>query len=180
MKVVTCYWHGPSRYTYVDDDVIRLHEQLERHVTDLEFVVYVDDDYDIPGRLEYLEHPASYMSEVEMYREPGPIMAIGLDTVIRGNIDDLPFDKMRASRSPHEKLPNTGVVLCPDTTGIYENYHWRRDEMRYIANHVEDVLPPSVAASYKWDNWRYWDPPIVYFHGAPKPRDVKWLSVTLN
>jgi hypothetical protein len=174
VKVVVPYWHGKSKYTYCDDDVIKLHEQLQKHVTDLEFVVYADHDYDIPGRVERLERPGSYQSGIECYKEPGPMMVLGLDTVIRGNIDWLPFDKFRTPKAKGERKPNNGIALVPEGHSVWEDFRFDCEDMLHVRKYVEDTLPANKVASYKWDKWKEAD--IVYFHGKPKPRGVNWLQ----
>lgn len=102
------------------------------------------------------------------------MMVLGLDTVIRGNITDLPFDKFRTTKSPTERKPNNGVALVPEGHTVFEDYNWQDADMLHVRNYVEETLPVERFASYKWDKWKSAD--IVYFHGKPKPRDVNWLQ----
>jgi len=112
-----------------------------------------------------------------------PMILVGLDTVVVGNIDllaqyvlaggeyALPRDPFWPSRACN------GVALVPEGMGIIAAEHQGENDMEHVRNYphvfIDDLFPGQVV-SYKchvkdkgWDGVK-----IVYFHGKEKPHEL--------
>ena len=143
--------------------------------------------------------PPGYAACIEPYRLGVPMILMGLDTVITGNIDHLAAhcltaDRLAVPRDPF--FPGTvcnGVALVPG--GRQEIFHRHRraggrdNDMDWIrAMHaagdvdVLDDLWPGQVVSYKGQAMHYGldEARIVYFHGTHKPHElashVPWIA----
>lgn len=133
-----------------------------------------------------MPHP-SYAAGIEIYRIEGPMIIVGLDTVIVGNIDHLAdwceaSDVLGLPRDPYRPaIACNGVALVPPgKTHIAEQRTGEVDMVwlrRYPHAFIDDLWPGQVL-SYKvhMRDRGLTEPPadarIVYFHGKPKQPDL--------
>lgn len=146
-----------------------------------------------------LRHAPGYHSLIEPFRLEGPLMIVGLDTVVVGNCDDLVAHAERATRiaAPRDPFyPDTvcnGLLLVPK--GCTEVYHEHQraggqgNDMEtiralYRAGEIDviDDLFPGQVVSYKGHvrDYGLGEARVVYFHGRLKPHEleshVPWIA----
>lgn len=209
LTAATCLWDSnehtnPLSGTYTEDWVEKLYRGFARNLTiPFRFVCFVDRlrEFREPIFQERLstDRP-DYGSFTEPYRLNEPMILVGLDTVITGNIDHfaewcLTGDKIALPRDPrsysrkgegHPDQSINGVALAPKGwRRVYDEWSGEND-MEHLRGYpwepIDDRWPEQVC-SYKLavrpnDN----RPPdgcrIVYFHGAPKMNsllDLDWV-----
>ena len=125
---------------------------------------------------------------IEPYRLGWPMILVGLDTVIVGNIDQLAdyclnAEKIALPRDPYssERACN-GVALVPfGQQKIFSEWNGENDMewMRQQPHEFIDDLFPRQVVSYKGHVKKngLGDARIVYFHGYEKPPELKldWI-----
>lgn len=191
LTVATCFWEPnkhsvPSSQCYTPIWVDRLYRAFKRNLSKpFRFVVLTDKEYEFtPGvdqeRLSTDE--PTWASMIEPFRIEGPLIVVGLDTIIRGNLDHMAAwcesaDRIALPRSPGKDYACNGVALAPSgQTGIYKNWRGENDMewLRSFPHYFIDELFKEQVVSYKC----YVRPRglrqsrIVYFHGAPKMHDL--------
>lgn len=139
--------------------------------------------------------PIGYDACIEPYRLNEPMILMGLDTIITGNIDHLAqyclnASKIAVPRDPFfpDKVCN-GVALVPaGKRAEMFDAHRGENDMEWVRQHwregridvLDDIFPGEVV-SYKGDiakNGLTDDTRIVYFHGHPKAPElphVGWI-----
>lgn len=175
---------------YDEDWARKLYRGFERNLTvPWRFVLFTDRfRKGIPGEQERLLKPPGYGSMIEPFRLDGPLLIVGLDTVITGNLDQLADYAHTAKKVALPKAiyrPNTvcnGVaVVPPGSRHIYDAWNGEND-MQFLrtwhARGEVDVLDdifPGLAVSYRH---RQDDARIVFFHGNSKPHlmDDDWIK----
>jgi hypothetical protein len=191
ITIATCFWeangtsHQFSR-CYDESWVEKLYRGFERNLTvDFEFTCFTDKfrTYQEPiGQQLFRDcRQPDYGSMIEPFIIGEPMIVVGLDTVVCGNIDHLAEWCMTADRialpNPYGKLPCNGVVLCPggkqeifDDWGGENDMEWLR-EQRHAT--IDDIFPGDVV-SYKAHvrGQGLAGAKIVYFHGVPKPHQL--------
>lgn len=174
---------------YTTEWVERLYRGFNRNLTvPFEFVLFTDclRDYSAPIKQQLLgHHPITYSSYIEPFKMNRPMILVGLDTLIVGNIDHLaehcltgrnvalPSDPFEPS-----KVCN-GVALIPaGHKGIYDAWKGEND-MAFLRatkgiKRIDDLFPKEVIsykAHYKKDGLG--NAKIVYFHGRPKMHQIE-------
>ena len=197
LHVATCLWrpnnssHAFSR-GYDESWVVKLWRGVSRHLNiPFRFVLFTDEPRQgLPHQIRQeplKRRPIDYGSFTEPYRLGEPMILIGLDTVIVGNIDHLAnyclSEKTIAlPRDPYcpERCCN-GVALVPaGRQDVYERWQGENDmEWLRAQPHVfiDDLFPGEVV-SYKGSvvGRGLGDARIVYFHGVPKMSDLTGLG----
>lgn len=201
--VASCLWdenkhsHYFSR-CYDETWVEKLYRGFARNLTvPFRFVLFEDRPrkFNEPIHQEPLStSKPDYGSFTEPYRLNAPMILVGLDTVITGNIDHLAEycmtgDKIALPRDPKsyrlkdEGYPDqsiNGVALVPaGWRRVFDDWDGGND-MLNLRKHpwepIDDKWPGQIV-SYKLvvrpnENRLPEDCRIVYFHGLPKMQDV--------
>ena len=107
----------------------RLYAGCKDHITvPFRFVCLVDKARPFNSEITQipLEREPGYGSGVECYRLDGPLIVMGIDTVIRKNIDHLASyrgDDLLLTKPKRAKLPTNGVALVPaGFTHMWDDY----------------------------------------------------------
>ena len=173
---------------YSEAWVEKLYRGFRRNLTgDMRFVVFTDREYSFEEsgiEQERLRDPEpSYASCIEPYRLGVPMILVGLDTVVTGNIDHLAEHCMTADRFALPRDPYrpeqacNGVALVPAGYEHIASDHRGENDMehvrRYAHDFIDDLFPGHVQSfkgSVKARGLN--DARIVYFHGAEKPHEL--------
>lgn len=197
ITVATCYWRAndksaPASRCYTVEWVNRLARGFRRHLTfKHRFVVLTDRHYDgfdadITQERLSTETP-DWASMIEPFRIEGPLIVVGLDTVITGNIDHLAAwalvgDRIALPRSPGKDYACNGVAFVPEGfRSVYEDWDGVTNDMEWLRQQKHmliDKMHPGAVVSYKCDvrpNGLE-DARIVYFHGEPKMDSIQHLE----
>lgn len=196
--VATMLWE-PNKHSmafsrmYDETWVEKLYRGFKRHLTvPFEFICFTDKErtFSEPEiKQEPIESELNYGAYIEPFKMNEPMMLVGLDTVITGNIDHLAkyceeASKLAVPRDPF--FPETvcnGVALIPGGHGwVYESHEGQND-MDYIRSlnvAVIDDLWPGEVVSFKGHVKDYGleGARIVYFHGEQKPHELnlEWIE----
>lgn len=191
ITVATCFWEpnaksAPSSRCYTPEWVDKLYRGFKRNLTEpFRFVVLTDKEYTFTKGIEQERLSTTepgWECMIEPFRIDGPLIVVGLDTIIRGNIDRFAHwcrtaDKIALPRSPGKPYACNGVALVPaGKTDVYASWNGEND-MEWLRTFphafIDDIWPEQVV-SFK----QYARPKgprrsrIVYFHGSPKMHDV--------
>ncbi len=198
INIVTLFWDanvkslGFSR-VYSEEWVEKLYRGFERNLTQpFNFICFTDRirQYDVPIDQALLNSSRpDYGSCIEPYELGKPMILVGLDTVIVGNIDHLVAycetqTRIALPRAVYKK--NTvcnGVALVPaGHSDVYHRWNGENDMlwMREQLYSVIDNLFPGQVVSYKGHVKEHGlgDARIVFFHGEEKPHqlpNVRWI-----
>lgn len=190
LHVVTCLWdanrHSMPFSVYDESWVIKLHAGVGRHLTKpFRFVCFTERERKFPagiGQERLSSCEPDYGFFVEPYRLNEPMILMGLDTIICGNIDhiakyalnstpDAPIALPRDPCAPHRAC--NGVALVPGgKRHIYDAWRGENDMewmRRYPHVFTDDIFPGEIK-SWKC-HVRALGPcgvRICYFHGAEK------------
>lgn len=210
LHVATCIWDANERTNplsgkYTDVWVERLYRGFARNLTvPFKFVCFVDRlrNFAEPIHQERLSTKRpDYSNFTEPYRLNEPMILVGLDTVIVGNIDHfaaycMKGEKIALLRDPksvrlkEQGYPNqsiNGVALVPaGWRKVYDEWTGEND-MRHLRRYPWECINdrwPGEALSYKLDvRWRgdvlLPSAKIVYWHGQPKMdtlTHIPWLQ----
>lgn len=203
ITIATMIWH-PTRESYpfsrIYDEswVLKLFAGVARNLTAFapRFVCYVDEPRDLPdwvAQRPIANRPAGYRDFTQPYELGGPMMLMGLDTVIVGDIDPLAaycFDAQRLALPAAIYRRNTvcnAVALVPaGHEWVYAQWDgsndmaWLRLQHKRGKVDVLDRLFPGQIVSYKEKVKRFGldRARIVFFHGEEKPHelgDLAWI-----
>lgn len=193
LNIVTCLWDPNDtsfEFSRCYDDiwVEKLYRGVARNLTvPYRFVLFSDRlrlklPFDI--QQESLRvRPITYGSFTEPYKLGEPMILMGLDTVITGNIDHLANycmtgDSIALPRDPY--MPSracNGVALVPKGKQDIWNRWCGENDMIWLRKQphvfIDDLFPESVVSfkgSVRDRGLR--DARIVYFHGIPKMQDL--------
>lgn len=200
LHVVTVLWDPNEKSesfsrNYNEKWVDRLYRGFRRNLTrPFQFVVFTDRFRKFEERIvqeSLLDKTPGYGNCIEAFRIGSPMIFVGLDTLIVGNIDALAdycttagiIAMPRHPRELHHAC--NGVVLAPaGQTGIFEDWRGEND-MVWMRKHphvfLDDLFPGQVR-SYKAHirgHEQLGDARIVYFHGRPKMQDllhIDWVK----
>lgn len=181
---------------YNEEWVEKLYRGFKRNLTiPFEFVVFTDKHRKFSPHIKQerlWRLPADYGSCIEPFRLGEPMIFVGLDTIILGNVDKfarwcLSTDKIALPKHPYEDFSINGVVLCPKgQEHIHSTWNGENDMkwLREFPHDRIDELWPKRVVSYKAHVAKRGTPPpeakIVYFHGSPKAHDLiyghKWVQ----
>lgn len=191
LMCATCIWdaneasHSFSR-CYNETWVEKLHAGFRRNLTvPFRFVVWTDRRRHFNRGIDqmWLTQPTSYASMIEPFSLGAPMILVGLDTLIVGNIDRmavycLDATKITLPRDPYMPTRSiNGVVLAPagwqrvwdgwETKDTQSDMERLRD---FDTNFIDDLWPGQVVSMKAHDVRRkgLQDAKIVYFHGVPK------------
>jgi len=181
----------PFSRMYNEEWVEKLYRGFKRNLTvDFRFVVFVDrwrtfQEQKIVQK-KLIHPPFGYHSCVEPYCTEGPMIMVGLDTVVVGNVDFLAShldktDRLALPTDPyHSEKACNGVALVPKGVPepIYRRWvQTKQNDMELICSQphdrIDDLFPGKVV-SYKGHVLKngLGDARIVYFHGAKKPHEI--------
>jgi hypothetical protein len=132
----------------------------------------------------FLHRPIGYGSCIEPYRLGEPMILVGLDTVITGNIDHfadycMSWGRLAVPNDPYVKgKVCNGVALVPKGhRDVYAAWTGQNDmewiRIRSQVAILDDLFPGEVLsykAHVKKDGLR--NGKIVYFHGDPKMHEI--------
>jgi hypothetical protein len=155
LRVVTCLWQPnqhslPGSLCYTDEWVDKLYRGFRRNLSlRFEFVLFTDKyrRFQEPIRQEILSNKEpDYGSFTEPYRLNEPMILVGLDTVIVGNIDHFwnycfTADKIALCRDPY-KLERSinGIALVPaGFRWIWDTWQGEND-MEWLRQHAEHTV----------------------------------------
>lgn len=198
MVIATLLWEPTGNsYSfsrcYTEEWVERLYDGFARNLSKpFEFVCYVDRtrEFKRPITQHVLKAPISYGSCIEPYQLNEPMILVGLDTVVTGNIDPLydyclTGEKILLPRDPFfpEKACN-GVALVPaGNRKVFDDWNGQNDMewMRAWPHELIETRFPGWVESYKGRVKQHGlgDARIVYFHGKEKPHELpecEWIG----
>lgn len=181
---------------YTTEWVEKLYRGFARNTTyDFEFVVFTDKlrEYKEPIIQKLLDGDNhGYGDCIQPYMMDVPMILVGLDTIVCGNIDHLVehcflTDKIALPLDPYKKSRVcNGVGLVPG--GMKHEYYdgfkdWEEEtnppdaDMEWLRTKEVDILDdlfPGEIISFKGDALKNgWDgAKIVYFHGDQKPHQI--------
>lgn len=171
----------------------KLYRGCARNLTvPFRFVCFSDRarSFDEPIEIEYLTDPEpSFATCIEPYRLGDPMILMGLDTVITGNIDHLAdhcfkADRLALPRDPYRpEIACNGVALVPAGMEHIADDHRGENDMDWVRSfphdYIDDLWPGHVV-SYKGHAKAHGlgDAIIVYFHGLEKPHEIDepWIE----
>lgn len=178
---------------YDESWVERLYRGCARHLTvPFRFLCFSDQarHFAEPIDVERLTDPEpSYATCIEPYRLGEPMILMGLDTVITGNMDHLAehclkTDCLALPRDPYRpQIACNGVALVPAGMQHVADDHCGENDMDWVRSFPHDYLDdlwPGHVVSYKGhakSNGLH-DARIVYFHGLEKPHEISapWVK----
>lgn len=194
----TMLWQ-PNEHSYAfsrcydEQWVTRLYEGIKRNINKpWRFVLFTDKERDLPPEIEQERIRAKkidYGCYIEPFRYGVPMILMGLDTVITGNLDHLvsyclTHEKLALPKDPNRpEMCCNGVALIPEGHQcVYRNWRGEND-MAYLRtyphDYIDDLFPGQVL-SYKIHIKKKQMPlgRIIYFHGQEKPHeltDLPWI-----
>lgn len=196
LHVATCFWTAnehsqPFSRCYTEEWVSKLYRGFKRNLSlRFRFVVFTDKERKFCAGVEQerLTSPTpDYGSFTEPYRLNEPMILVGLDTVIVGNLDHFwnycfTADKIALCRDPYQPERSiNGVALVPaGQRHIWDNWRGEND-MEWLRQHEWtpiDDLWPGHCLSLKFHDVRrkgLQGARIIYFHGKPKMHDLPEL-----
>lgn len=205
IAVATCLWDAnrhSERFSsrYDESWVEKLISGFARNLSaPFEFVLFTDRKREIvppypPRELVKVSQillsakEPDYGSFTEPYRLNRPMILVGLDTVIVGDVTPLAEYCLRAPRVTLPRDPYkpersiNGVALVPaGQRAIWDNWNGEND-MEWLRRHetdfIDDIFPGSCLSLKAHDvrGKGLQGAKIVYFHGDPKPDAIAGLS----
>lgn len=194
--VASCLWQANEKSEsfsrcYSEEWVEKLYRGFKRNLTEpFRFVLFTDRMREFSEPIEQLKlitKKPSYGCFIEPFRLDSPMILVGLDTIIVGNVDHfaryckegenvaLPRDPYQPDRSIN------GVALIP--RGNKRIFDWWRGEndMEWLRKFpwepIDDLFPGQVLSLKAHDVRRkgLQGAKIVYMHGNPKPNELTKL-----
>lgn len=203
MLTVACPFWTPNAQSkrwsrpYTEEWVERLYRGFARSLTrPFRFVCFTDREREFsqPIEQERLTNPhPGYADCLEPYRLGAPMILVGLDTVVTGNVDALADYCLTADRIALPLDPYMPSRVCNGVALVPAGHEWiwhdfdgkGGDEadmvwLRKQDHAVIDELYPGQVASYKGHvrDHGLTDERIVYFHGPHKAHQVQdtWVA----
>lgn len=157
------------------------------------FVLYTDRARDLPGEVLQVVQPdlgrGGYADCIRPYELDAPMILVGLDTIVTGNIDHLAAycleqKRLALPRDPYRPaIACNGVALVPAGHGLVAATHEGENDMawcRAFPHRFIDDLFPGQVVSYKGsvEKRGLGDARIVYMHGEKKAHQlghVEWV-----
>lgn len=198
LTVASLLWDANEksyRFSRMYDEtwVVKLYNGFKRNLTiPWRFVLWTDRLRDLPNEIKQEmireDHPG-YSCGIEPYRFGVPMILVGLDTVIVGNIDDLAGYTACATKIALPRDPNRPEICCNGVALIPEGHqyvyrNWRgENDMQWMRKQphvfIDDIFQGRVV-SYKGHVKKHGlgNAGIVYFHGDEKPHelDLPWIK----
>lgn len=201
ITIATLLWKANSHSqafskAYDEAWVEKLYRGAARNLTQpFRFVCYVDRERAFSEPIEQVQIAAevpTYGSCIQPFEMNEPMILMGLDTVITGNIDHLAAycltaPDMALPRDPyHPDMVCNGVCLVPaGCREVWDSYRGGND-MEHIrqfrAECIDDMFPwhvLSYKAHVKPRGMGVGDARIIYFHGEEKPPELRgepWIA----
>jgi len=197
ITVATLFW-TPNAHShhfstmYNETWVERLYRGFQRNLTrPFRFVCFTERDrtFHEPIAQERIEGEPTYATCIQPYRLDEPMILVGLDTIITGNIDHLAdycltADVLAVPRDPiFTDTVCNGVALVPGGMKARMFDRWQgendMDWIRANPHAVIDDLWPGQVNSYRCHVKAHGlgDSRIVYFHGKEKMDDPYFETV---
>lgn len=172
----------------------KLYRGFARNLTlPFRFVCFTDRDrtFAEPIQQERIRGRLDYSACIEPYRLGEPMILVGLDTVVTGNVDHLAAycldgSRLAVPRDPYRpSVVCNGVALVPggherialDHDGRTNDMDWIR---RFNPAVLDDMFGKQVASYKGWvEKHGLGDTRICYFHGERKPHElssVPWIQ----
>ncbi len=189
-SVVVCLRTGGD---YRIEHVFALERQIAKHTT-LPYQLKIYSDLHYKGWIPLKSNYPGWWSCTELWRNQGPTIAMGLDTVILGNMDFLlekasslgPNDVLLTKSPFHDgQLVNAIQVWNGDLSWLYTEFNYEeqsklyRGDENYMIDKLEKAgaeLKPIEDSFVNICNYRKHfvtgvstKPKVVYFHGQPRP-----------
>jgi hypothetical protein len=199
LTIATLFWQPNAKSlrfstAYTEEWVERLYRGFARNLTrPFRFVCYVDRPraFSEPIGQRMINSPTpGYADCIQPYEMGQPMILVGLDTIVTGNIDHLAdycltADRIALPRDPYAKhRACNGVALVPaGKEAIYADHRGEND-MEWLRTKphafIDDLFPGHVE-SFKGRvrDQGLGDTRIVYFHGEEKPHQlphVGWIG----
>lgn len=188
---------------YKPEHVTALAAQVRKHTTiDYEFLCFTDCLEYMPRvrRIALKNNWPGWWSVPEVFRCQGPVIVVGVDTMITGNIDPLfkiaqdcqknDFWMIHSFRSPRKTISGI-MVFNYDWSWLYEEFNFEkvskqlRGEEDYTLSKLKGrgiqpkILQESFPGIYSWkrncQNGIPADCKVLVFHGHPRPFEVPEL-----
>lgn len=196
ITIATLLWRPndksyPFSRMYDESWVEKLYRGFHRNLTlPFEFVCFTDirRSYSEPIDQKFIEGSIGYHSCTQPYKLGKPMILVGLDTVVTGNIDHLAEyclneDTLALPRDPYRpEIACNGVALVPKNHQDMANNPGENDMVwvrKFPHKYIDDLFPGQVV-SYKGHVKKngLGDARIVYFHGREKPHEIEedWLE----
>jgi hypothetical protein len=192
LTVATLLWgvneHSQSFSNMYDESwVEKLYRGFARNLSEpFRFVCYTDRPYEFAEPVEQVRMRArvpTYADCIQPYELGGPMILVGLDTIVCGPIDHLARSCVERSdlglpRDPfNPRQACNGVSLAPAGCEKIAADHWGENDMDWVRtfphSYLDDEFPGQVV-SYKGSVKKngLGDARIVYFHGREKAHEL--------
>lgn len=193
LTVATLIWE-PNRHSqpfsriYDESWVEKLYRGFARNLTvPWRFVLFTDREREIGWPVEQIVEPElganGYSDCIRPYRLGVPMILVGLDTIVTGNIDHLAEYCMTARTialplDPYNpRQVCNGVALVPAGQEYIAQDHRGENDMEWLRKQphkVIDGLFPGQVVSYKGHVERHGlgDARLVYMHGEKKAHQL--------
>lgn len=196
LTVATLLWQPNDRSRsfsccYSEEWVEKLYRGFARNLTQpFRFVCFTDRDRVFSEPIEQQRITAErpdYGTCIEPYRMGEPMILVGLDTVVTGNVDHLAEYCLTAKiialpRDPYKPhIACNGVALVPAGWERIGAEHRGENDMEWVRkfphNFIDDLWPGHVS-SFKGSVKKrgVGDARIVYFHGLEKPHELPGIG----
>lgn len=188
ITVATLLWDANDRSQafsaiYDENWVVRLLNGFARHLThEFRFVLFTDRDRQLPRCVEQRRIKATrpdYSTCIEPYALGEPMILVGLDTLVVGNIDHLADACLTRTdlglpRDPYApRRACNGVALVPAGMEHIAAQHRGENDMEWVRRFPHSFLDdefPGQVVSWKGRVVKHGlgDARIIYFHGDQK------------
>lgn len=200
LTVATLLWQ-PNKASrdfsrcYDETWVEKLYRGFRRNLTlPFRFTVFVDRAYTFAEadieQIALSDPEPSYGTCIEPYRLGTPMILVGLDTIVAGNIDHIADHCLHTDRPAYPVDPYNqrqvcnGVGLIPAGCQMMGLAHRGENDMEWVRRFPHeriDAIFPGEVQSYKGHVKRrgLGDARIIYFHGQEKPHQlghVDWIK----
>lgn len=197
LTVATLLWgvneHSRSFSSMYDESwVEKLYRGFARNLSEsFRFVCYTDRPYEFAEPVDQVRMRSkvpTYADCIQPYELGGPMILVGLDTIVCGPIDHLAESCERRldlglPRDPYNQAQAcNGVALVPAGFERVASDHRGENDMEWVRkfphSYLDDEFPGQVV-SYKGHVKRkgLGDARIVYFHGRDKPHELGELPL---
>jgi hypothetical protein len=197
LNVVTLLWDANAHSKgfssmYTEEWAEKLYRGFQRNLTrPFRFVVYTDRGraFKVPTAMRRIDtRTPSYADCIQPFELNEPMILVGLDTIITGNIDHLAdyclsAEIMALPVDPYAKAPGGGRIACNGVCLVPAGHrhvwdHWNgQNDMEWVRRQehafIDDLFPGQVV-SWKGSVERHGlgDARIIYFHGRRKPHEL--------
>jgi hypothetical protein len=183
---------------YLPEHVQALAKQVKEHTSiPYEFVCYSDVEIEGVKTIPLLENYPGWWSVPEVFRQIGPTVITGIDTVIKGSLDPIFKIALESSVSdfwmirafnPRKKFASGIMVYNSDFSGIWDAFTYPDSvekldgEQDFTIQHLKkkgiipNILQDSVSGIYSYKKHCRKripkDARVILFHGKPRPHEV--------